>query len=156
MARPPTKEELATYRNRQRRYLARLDKQLGRRSKPAVATPEQRARALARDRELRDLRESYRELQQAVLREGGLRTTRDYGREEIPPDVRRPKGNAPDEMPLRLQSYGFHYERADDLIDSLHRRRDAYRDALSRRPRTGAQLVCMDLCRDHRGRFVRS
>lgn len=142
--------------NRQRRALQRLDKALGRRSMPAKPTPEQRERRERAAAGHRDAVSSYNALKRAILANGGIRGNADYKRGEIPADVYRPRGQPADEMAQFLAGDGFHYGGDVELMTDLHRRRDRVRDTLAGRGRkANPQLICMDIERDHLGRFVR-
>jgi hypothetical protein len=91
-----------------------------------------------------------------VLGLGGLRATRDYPRREIPADLYRKHGQAPDEMAQFLTSEGFHFEGDVELITEVQKRRDRVKDSLSARGRKrNPQMICMDIERDAQGRFQR-
>jgi hypothetical protein len=65
----------------------------------------------------------YRQLQQAILSEGGIRANRDYKREDIPRDVYRANGKAADEMAQVLETAGYHYDGDVEMMRDLKRRR---------------------------------
>jgi len=143
--------------NRKRRLLQQLDKALGRKSKPATATPAQKERAARSAAAHTDARRSYDALKHAILAEGGLRANADYKRSEIPADLYRPRtGKAPDEMAQVLQVAGFHYDGDVSMFDDIVRRRDRLKDTAGGRTRKrNPSIVCMDIERDAAGRFVR-
>jgi len=141
---------------RKRRLLKRLDKALGRKTKPATMTAAQKERKARSEASYRDAKGAYEPLKRAVLAMGGLRATRDYPRREIPADLYRKRGQAPDEMAQFLTSEGFHFEGDVELIAEVQKRRDRLKDAMGARGRrSNPQMICMDIERDAQGRFVR-
>lgn len=82
--------------------------------------------SLRRDRahqRSQDVERSYRELQNDIRAEGGIRPTRDYPAVDIPLDVRRHEGHAPDLMAATLEARGWHFRDADDMLAQLKARR---------------------------------
>jgi hypothetical protein len=139
-----------------RAVLARVakEKREERRKDAAAAS----AKTLGARRDALYASRSYSELLDAVRAEGGIRPDRDYKRGDFPAAARGGGHNAPDEILLRLERHGFHYGRADDLIEDL-RKRSARRAELRARThhvrRTASgELVVERIRRDPGGEYA--
>lgn len=85
-------------------------------------------RELSREITAADACDSWQALRAAIMREaGGIRTNADYPAASIPRELIRRNGLPADEIPLLLESVGYHFEDAAALISACWTARDAGR-----------------------------